>query len=281
MVTGARPVALWDPETAQRVQTIEQTAVLRVVGFSPDGARLAGGAEDGTVEVWSVSDGRIERTLAGHVGMVRSLAFTPDGGRLLSADREMAALWDLGSGERVEAPNLTGTAPAAISPDGDLVAASHEGAGGQATVGVWELATGLPVQTVQTGTLPVLMIFSPDGALLATAHTEAGGRHVRIWRIEDGAMTTDLAVRVGDERLLDKLNWALAYSPDGALLATGDTEDNVKLWDAATGKELARKSFGSVPRCVAFSPDSRSLAVGLTEGAVVTLGVGAGGSTGR
>ncbi len=266
--TGARPIALLDPATRRTVQELPQEAVLRVVAFSPDDRLLAAGAEDGSVEVWSLAAGRLERTMAGHSGRVRSLAFTPDGRRLLTADRSSVALWDVASGEQATVPNLTGAAPAALSPDGKLVAAAQP----DGTVGVWELSSGLPVQTIRPPTEPVVMAFSPDASLLATGHTEPAGRHARLWRVEDGSLAADITVRTGPEVIYEKLNWALAFSPDGSLLATGDVDNDVKLYQVAGGRQAATVGFGSVPRALTFSPDSRSLAAGLTGGTVELMG---------
>jgi WD40 repeat protein len=52
---------------------------------------------------------------------------------------------------------------------------------------------------------------------------------------------------------------ALALSPDGKLVATGDSDNGVTLWDAAEGKEFVTfpKDVVSV---LAFSPDGKQLA---------------------
>jgi WD40 repeat protein len=70
----------------------------------------------------------------------------------------------------------------------------------------------------------------------------------------------------------------LALSPDGKTLATGEWDKSLRLWDAASGKELAvlRESAAQddrVPRVcsVAFSPDGKTLAAGEDRGGAVQL----------
>jgi len=55
--------------------------------------------------------------------------------------------------------------------------------------------------------------------------------------------------------------YSVSYSPDGKTLASGSYDKTVKLWDAATGKELATLKGHSGPvQSVAFSPDGKTLA---------------------
>jgi WD40 repeat protein len=78
------------------------------VAFSPhDGGRwIATAGADSTVRLWdSRAGGRPVRTFRGHTGLVTSLAFTPDGQRLISGSRDHTVkVWDVSPWTKVESP---------------------------------------------------------------------------------------------------------------------------------------------------------------------------------
>ena len=79
---------------------------------------------------------------------------------------------------------------------------------------------------------------------------------MRLW---DAATGKELKTLSGDTDSV----WALAYSPDGKVVASGSGDKTVRLWDTATGKELKMLSGHTAGvRVLAYSPDGRVIASG-------------------
>jgi WD40 repeat protein len=61
------------------------TVGVKSVAFSPDGALLAAGLFDGSLELWDPSTDEVLNKLTGHTNAVSGLAFSPDGSTLASS----------------------------------------------------------------------------------------------------------------------------------------------------------------------------------------------------
>jgi WD40 repeat protein len=134
------------------------------------------------------------------------------------------------------------------------------------TAKIWRASDGELLRTLEIGATVYDVAFSPDSSVVATA---TYFDDVTLWRIEDGQAVRVLDHPSGPIR-------ALAFSPDGELLATGyggGAIGYVYLWRVSDGEMLrSMKTFGI--KSLAFSPDGRILAsagVATINGAYITL----------
>jgi WD40 repeat protein len=100
-------LALWDVGTGALHKAFEApkdrnlgpgrpSRSVRNFALAPNRATLATAEDDGSVLVYDIASGQLRRKLTGHRGVVLSLAFTPDGERLLTASADTTCLlWDL------------------------------------------------------------------------------------------------------------------------------------------------------------------------------------------
>jgi WD40 repeat protein len=189
--------------------------------------------------------------------LIRRVVYRPDGRQVawIGMAGGVRAV-DLESGQVVVNRRLPPTFEVpAFSPDGRRYAASN----GNGKVGVWELATGAEVLSIQSDAPgPHYLAFSPDGERL-------------VIRARGALYYWDLAADQELRRfpLDDSCQRGPAVSPDGQLLAQGTTSGLVRIWDLATGQLLQTPAghAGSV-LAVKFSPDSQHVASAGADGTV-------------
>jgi WD40 repeat protein len=142
----------------------------------------------------------------------------------------------------------------ALSPDGKVLVTT-----GGKTAQLWAMATGKPVGAPLQDQQPIHAVaFSPDSKTVVTGSLEGT---VQLWNVSTRRPVGD-SLRLGD-RATGYVD--VAFSPDGNLLATAYGK-MAQLWEAASGKRTGRP-FEHPDRvsCVAFSPDSQTLATGCVD----------------
>src|SRR5262245_30599575 len=138
-----------------------------------------------------------------------------------------------------------------VSPDGSLVAAGGDEGG----VRLHDAKTGALVRAIG-GAGDRGVSFSPDGRTLTAAGFHMD-KLVGVFDVKSGKRIQTLAGHTEWEA------YAAALSPDGRLLASAGADQQILIWDLATGK-LRHRLEGQPFKvaALAFSPDSATLASG-------------------
>jgi WD40 repeat protein len=273
--------------------------------YSPDGKRLACGlANDnyvdeqgkrpsGTVKVFDADRGTILHTLIGHRLSVWSVAFSPDGKRLVSgSDDNILRVWDMDT--RQQSLEMQGgtTYKVAYSPDGKRLVSGHR----NKSLKMWDAETGRELATFKayTGNLCAVALTN-DGRCLA-ASSEGNRFTIKKWHASpadeqvtfpghnvpafspDGKLIANSAplaiwdVATGKQLLTFEADQGgisrVAFSHNGKMLATSAFDKTIKVWDTRSGRELTSKIHDRVAMGVAFSPDDKLLATSSWDGVI-------------
>ena len=185
-------------------------------------------------------------------GVVKSIAFSPDGNRIVTGSDDRSVLvWDAKTGEQLR--QLQGhtreVASVAISPDGNrIVSGSYD-----EMVRVWDAKRGEQLSELRGHTSKVTSVgFSPDGNRIVSGSLD---NSVRVWDAKTGEQLGELQ---GDDSGIR----SVAFSPDGNRIISGSF-NKLQVWDAKTGHQF-REMQGrpDMITSVAFSPDGSQIICG-------------------
>ncbi len=250
LATGSvdKTVKLWDLATGKVRATLpEQRSAVMCLAFSPDGNTLATGSggtwdspQPGELKVWSAATGELRVALGQPSLPITAVAFSRDGKILAAAGGNQpkrqgeVQLWEMPSGIVLTRLNMqVAVSGVAFAPDGNTLAIADG-----LMVKFWDLRAGQGGSTIRAHRGQISsMSFSPDGRTLATAGYD---KTVKLWQVATGAGLLTLNAHNRPDVL-----WvpAVAFSPDGAALATGSSgvsdPGEVRLWQAATVEEAS------------------------------------------
>lgn len=205
----------------------------------------------------------VVRAAAPAVRLVRAVAISRDGSKVVAARANQVHIFDVKSGTCVHTlidPGLAAKGLAhlaiveslALSPDGKLLAT-----GSYQELAIWDVEMGALLRK-QGGFADrvVALSFTPDGKLLATgggAPTVEG--EIKIFDVATGKLVVDIARAHSDTVC------GVAISPDGGKLATAGADFAVKVFEVPSGKLLkVFEGHGHHVLDVAWKPDGKLLA---------------------
>jgi WD40 repeat protein len=182
----------------------------------------------------------------GHSHVVKSVAFSPDGARVLSGSYDKSLmLWDVATGKliRTFGGHSGFVLAVAFSPDGARVLSGSF----DRSLKLWDVATGALIRTFKGHSKAVNSVaFSPDGARVLSGSDDDS---LKLWDVATGKLIRTFE---GQSTTV----YSVAFSPGGRSALSGTGEGTLKMWDVATGK-LIRTFVGHsrTVTSVAFSPD--------------------------
>lgn len=264
-------IRIWDVAQAGRLtcELRRSHDAILSLAFSADGKWLASGTEDRTIFLWDLEHRHCVRIYECHTKMIETLAFTPDGNYLLCGNDDGAvAVWPV---PYLSHTGMTPQVNAAYNGTSDLLSPHADGhALDVAMLDTAESATrpqlshllvndgteqtvDTPYHLIQTATNGVNVIaISQDNRLLAIG---GANPQVELWQLPTGHQTPSLLMQppldasaalpmaapvvstaAGNYQRVQIFpvitsTFALAFSPDGTLLAGGGGDRKIYIWD--------------------------------------------------
>jgi WD40 repeat protein len=273
---------LWDAATGQLVRVFEGhsssdgSGGVYAVAFSSDGTRVVSGGDGRTIKLWDTASGKLIRTFEGQP-FPTAVAISAGGDRVISASELFSIMvWDVASGERLHA---FGRGSGGVS-DGVLsVAAAPAGPRAVSASGtklrLWDIASGVPLRTFEGPPRWLITsqgihssVFSPDGTGVIMGGEGEWDNALQLWDAASGHLVRSFK---GDKSRKRRTVNAVAFSPDGTRVVSGEDDKTLKLWDVASGQLLRSfKAHGGTwgIHSVAFSPDGKRLLSGAVDDTV-------------
>ncbi|AXG77698.1 nSTAND1 domain-containing NTPase [Streptomyces paludis] len=297
VVRADGPVQLRETATGMVRRTIRDVPIgLNEVTFAPDGRTLATLGPGDTVQLWDTASGAPQATVtAGHHGRgIMRVALGADGHTLVtSSNLDPAVRVHRLSADRSRTtpPGQTTTyiAGMAFSPDGRTMATVRQGPPGGGSAQLWDVRTGdreatLTLDSGSNSAFDLDSDLAPNSDSDSNSHSDPSlrkkqplvmasrlgavgfsptGRALAARAVKNGVIEVrDLATgRLRQSRALDSTDTAV-FSPDGTRLAVVGMKGSVQIWHLSTGAlHTVHTGHGQSVRTIAFTPDSRTLAV--------------------
>ena len=266
-VSQDKTVRVWDVETGGMVRVLRgqigpgHQGKLYAAALSRDGKTLALGGflgrekgEDrkkvGDIRLLDARSGAVKSLLRGHGNVIHGLAFSQDGGRLISGGADKTArIWDVASGQTLQMlkGHTRTILTVDISPDGTRAVTGGE----DKTLRLWDAKSGKVVQRFRGhwGDVEAVMFIAGARQILSAGRD----RSIRLWEARSGRLIKTVA-RTARGIL------SLAIGRDGSQAVAGTTSgagrEQTKVFRIPSGRRVAtfKKHDGSVT-AAAFSPD--------------------------
>jgi WD40 repeat protein/uncharacterized caspase-like protein len=240
-------VRIWDAERGDRIRDVPIEGPTEVA-FDPSGRTWAVGDSRGGVSVFDAT--RDERVRRFRVGLIPAALEFADGGKTLiaSGGRKVVRL-DVESGRTELLVDTAGeiVRDAVLDRGGRILRVTS---GREAQEHIWDTALGGVIRRIAPSGDVQAYGASRDGRWSARGTMEG---HVTLWDLSRGR-------EQWSRQLHAKPVQAIAFSPDGELIATGSDDKTIRLWRVDTGQAVATLPHEEILSGIAFSDDGRKIA---------------------
>lgn len=266
-----RKVRVWRVDTGEYIATLSSTYYgpgERYAAFSPEGAVLAIGDEDGILTLYDTADWTVRYRVPVHGGWLRSVSFSADGSRLVTAGNDgVVRIVQASTGDVVRSLGWErcGVKAVVFLKDGKTLISGHD----DGAIRFWNMETVTLKETIPIGARPVGHITLLPESSLAAIYM----RNPNSWD-DTEVVLLDLVTREIKESLPGR-RFLLAVSPDERLCVTSiddgsqwlpvelevrkaDSGEVVRTLSEVTGNKEFEHGIASA----VFSSDGKTLAVG-------------------
>lgn len=303
-------IRVWDFANEECLHEFDCQAWGTRISISSDSQFISSASSKNLIQIWNVKDATCEYELVGHDSYINSIEFSSDLALLVSASNDFTVrVWTNeqpvnSSANSIPDDKFRGLEAVVLSPDQSILAST----GLTGSIKLWDFRKGNMMREMRPTGCDLLHVnefeFSPDGNFLLVLGYSSG-TVVWIWSVHDGRCVHDFTeqewsattavfskdsktIIIGcddyvvrrwsiDNGFMDELMGhgsalsVVTVSPVRDLLASGDYDGIIRLWDTSTPDGISLhelKGPGGSVVGAAFSPTGQLLAVSHEENTI-------------